>query len=67
LLELAKNTEIGKIAKLAQKEEKRLTPLQRKIKKFTIQVAILVLFFVLIVFIIGLQREEFEKKFIFAF
>jgi len=61
------NTEIGKIAKLAQKEEKRLTPLQRKIKKFTIQVAILVLFFVLIVFIIGLQREELRKNLFLLF
>ena len=61
------NTEIGKIAELTQKEEKRLTPLQKKIKKFTIQVAILVLFVVLIVFIIGLQREELRKNLFLLF
>jgi len=64
---IGQNTEIGKIAKLAQKEEKRLTPLQKKIKKFTIQVAILVLFTVLIVFIVGLQREELRKNLFLLF
>jgi P-type Ca2+ transporter type 2C len=67
VLQTGQNTEIGKIAKLAQKEEKKLTPLQKKIKKFTIQVAILVLFVVLIVFIVGLQREEFRKNLFLLF
>jgi Ca2+-transporting ATPase len=64
---IGQDTEIGKIAKLAQKEEKRLTPLQKKIKKFTVQIAILALFTSLIVFVVGLQREEMRNNLFLLF
>jgi len=65
--ETGQNTEIGRIAKLVQEEEKKLTPLQRKIKQFTVQIAIFVLFVVSIVFVVGLQREEMRKDLFLLF
>jgi len=61
------NTEIGKIAKLIQEKEEKLTPLQKKIKRFTIQVAILILFVIFVVFIVGLQREELRENLFLLF
>jgi len=65
--ETGRNTEIGKIAKFIQKEEKILTPLQKKIKKFTFQLAFIVSSAVLIVFIIGIQQPEMRKNLFLLF
>ena len=51
------NTEIGKIAEIIGKEEKK-TPLQKKIKGLSIQIAIIVAFLCSIIFFLGLTREK---------
>jgi len=61
------NTEIGKILELVQKEEKRLTPLQKKIKKFTFYLAVFVLFVALVVFFVGFSRYEMRQNLFLLF
>jgi len=61
------NTEVGKIVNLIVERKKSLTPLQKKIKKFTLQLAILVSFIVFIVFLVGIQREEMRKDLFLLF
>jgi len=51
------NTEIGEIAEMIGKEEKK-TPLQKKIKKLSIQIAIIVAFLCSIIFFLGLTGEK---------
>ncbi|MGB9743447.1 MAG: cation-translocating P-type ATPase [Minisyncoccales bacterium] len=55
--ETGKETEIGKIAEEIQKGEKT-TPLQKKIKKLSLELAIFLLFVVCVTFALGLIREK---------
>lgn len=52
------NTEIGKIANLLQKEERDLTPLQKRLNKFSKKLTIIILMLCLIFLIFGLIKGE---------
>ena len=61
--ETGKSTEIGRITQEIREEEK-ITPLQKKIKRLGIEIAVLISFLIFIVFVLGLRRE---KNFILLF
>ncbi len=61
------NTEMGKIAQLLKEAEETKTPLQKRISKFGIFLALLALIVSFIVFIYGIVRGfEFYEMFLFA-
>jgi len=64
---IGQNTEVGKIAKLVQLKKEKLTPLQKRIKKLAFHIAIFVFFAILIVFLVGLQREEMREDLFLLF
>lgn len=55
--ETGKQTELGKIAEMIEKKKEK-TPLQKKIKRLEIEIALLVGFLALIVFFTSLTREK---------
>lgn len=54
--EIGMNTEFGKIAESLNKEEKDITPLQRKINGISKFLSIIILIIIVIMFIIGLSK-----------
>ena len=55
--ETGSNTEIGKIAGMIKEKEKK-TPLQKKIRKLGIEIALIVGILVLVIFFVGLTKEK---------